>query len=126
MILESPVEAAPRTESVVVGGQTIASLTGHASEGPTPSQRALAVSPGGDWLAFADTYAGSVRLRNARGREILVSDVHGGDLRFSADGDSVAVVRRGNVVVVDLPSGRQRVLANVRDVLWIEWVVSGL
>ena len=101
-----------------------------ATPGAEPTQRRYLVSPDGEWLAFADPTSGALHLVGPGGREIVIGDVRGRDVRFSPDGRSAAIVtgsgERDTVALVDLASGAQRSLGALTQVHWIEWTAAGV
>src|SRR5687768_14490812 len=86
--------------------------------GPVFTQRVFLASPRGRYLAWADPVSGDLRVRDhRRKRDHEVHFVRGRDARFSSDERTLATLadsethERGvDLVLLDLASGRRRVL----------------
>jgi len=97
----------------------------------TFTQRLFLASPGGSYLAWADS-KGALHLRDRKGRERVIAGVGGRDARFSADERHLATSRQDgtatgfDILVVDTASGDRRVLGSVGRPEWIEWVKDGV
>lgn len=93
------------------------------------TQRLYLASPRGTYLAHAGDADGALRVRDRRGRERIIEDAGGRDLRFSPDERHLAAVREGaagsELIVVELATGVTRSLG-ASDPEWMEWVSGGL
>jgi hypothetical protein len=94
----------------------------------TFTQRIFLASPGGTYLAWADT-GGALRVRGGA-RERVIAGAGGGDVRFSIDERFLAAARASGtgfeLLVLDLASGEERVLGTIGRPEWMEWVVDGV
>lgn len=103
-------------------------------ESDTFTQRLFLASPGGSYLAWADPKSGAIKVRDRRGRVRSIAGSSGYDVRFSADDRSLAAIRaqagtggtKTDVLIVDLATGKERVLGEAGLALWLEWVKDGV
>jgi hypothetical protein len=103
-------------------------------ESDTFTQRLFLASPGGSYLAWADSKSNAIKVRDRRGRVRSIAGASGYDVRFSADDRYLASLRavagtggtQTEVIVLDLTTGKERVIGEAGLAQWLEWGKDGV